>query len=72
MSAFDLQDGLALAAALAALGWLVRRRLRAKRGGACPDCPVGSPIAGARPAPRATPLVTIEPPARRSGESPRG
>lgn len=54
------QDAIAGLIALAALGWLIRRRLRS-RGPACEGCPAG----GCEPVPRAAgredaPLVTIE------------
>jgi hypothetical protein len=54
MSGYGAQDlGVALLA-VGALGWLVVRRVRARRGASaphCPDCPVATPVRGARPAP---------------------
>jgi len=54
VNGYTLQDlGVAVLAALA-LGWLVWRSLRVRRGkakAACPDCPVARPVAGVRPAP---------------------
>jgi hypothetical protein len=51
---YGAQDvGVALIA-VAALGWLVWRRVRVRRGVAaptCPDCPVAAPTPGVRPAP---------------------
>jgi hypothetical protein len=55
------QDVLAGLVALAALGWLVRRRLRA-RGAACEGCEGGCALdaPAPSPAPRGQRLVTIE------------
>ena len=54
MSGYGPQDlGVALVA-VAALGWLLWRRLHRGRGkpvATCPDCPVAAPIKGTRPAP---------------------
>jgi len=68
-----VQDSLVGVAVLGALGYLLRRRFRAKPGAACEGCPV-SPVAGTRPAP--TPkvletLISIEDPAPRGRVSER-
>jgi hypothetical protein len=61
------QDFAVALIALAALAWLVVRRVRAsrKKGGACPDCPMGEASAhrpaAARPLPAVTILYPIEP-----------
>lgn len=54
MNGYGLQDLGVAALAVAALGWLVWRNLRVRRGkakAACPDCPVAKPVEGVRPAP---------------------
>ncbi|MFI5372925.1 MAG: hypothetical protein ACHQ52_15325 [Candidatus Eisenbacteria bacterium] len=62
MSGYGVQDlGVALLA-LGAVGWLVARRVRARRGASaphCPDCPVATPVPGARlaPMPRVRPTA---------------
>jgi hypothetical protein len=48
------QDALVAALALAALGWLVARRVRARKGAACVECP-GCSIGTRSQAPGATP-----------------
>ena len=72
MSGALAQNLIAGAAVLAALGYLVGRRVRRRRtsaGAECENCPVASPIAGVRPPPQPVllqTLVTIDPgPARR-------
>lgn len=60
---YGVQDVAVALLAVASLGWLVWRRVRARRGAAvaaCPDCPVGSPSPGTRPAPMPTVRPTEE------------
>jgi hypothetical protein len=66
-----VQDTLVGVAVLGALGYLMRRRFKAKPGAACEGCPA-SPVAGARPAPVPKPLhalISIEDPAPRARAS---
>jgi hypothetical protein len=51
---YGVEDLVVALLAVAALGWLVWRRVRARRGAAaaaCPDCPAAAPTPGVRPAP---------------------
>ncbi|HTR97963.1 MAG TPA: hypothetical protein VMH61_08680 [Candidatus Acidoferrales bacterium] len=66
MSGFGWQDATVLLLALLALGYLVARRLRARRraDGACANCPSAAPVPGARPAPEMQVLISI-------GEAPK-
>jgi hypothetical protein len=60
---YGVQDVAVALLAVAALGWLVWRRVRARRGravAACPDCPVGAPTPGTRPPPMPTVRPTTE------------
>jgi len=62
-----IQDLVAAAAAVTALGWLAARAWRRRRGraaGSCPDCPVARPIPGTRPAPQPRVHPTAEGEAR--------
>jgi hypothetical protein len=56
------QDLVVAALTLFALGWLVWRRVRARRRGAtqCENCPSASPSRVARPLPRIQVLYPIE------------
>jgi hypothetical protein len=56
------QDLAVAALTLAALGWLLWRRVRASRRGAtqCENCPSASPTRVARPLPRIQVLYPIE------------
>ena len=63
------QDVAVTLIAAAAVGWLVWRRVRARRrgrGAACENCPIATAVPGTRPAPAPQRLIRIgEPPARR-------
>ncbi len=57
MRAFGGQDAAAAALALAALVWLVARRVRPRKGAGCGDCP-GCAIGGRAPSPGAVPRAS--------------
>ena len=60
MSGAWLQNLIAGGAVLAALGYLVGRRLRRRtRAAMCENCPGANPVAGARRAPMPTVLQTL-------------
>jgi hypothetical protein len=44
MSGLGWQDAVAALLAAGALGWLVRRKLRARRAAVCGDCPSCAPM----------------------------
>ena len=68
MSGAPWQDAAVALIVIAALAWLVARRLRSRgKDAACESCPAAHPVAGVRPPPMPEVLLGIGEPEKRGG-----